>query len=145
MTLYKFGELGKFNEKTFERLKQTAKQATENVANEANTPGTSVAKPQANAGGRLPVDTGNLRGSIRGAIDRMPSGKSTGNTVQEGENSISAAVARWKPETGESIYIGWTANYARRMEYRYGFLRGAVENWDKQVEFAAKQAVLKNP
>ena len=103
------------------RLSAVVRSSVQDVAEIANT-------PQAQ-GGRLPVDTGFLRASIRAALNRTPSG---------GSESVAGALARWSP--GDSITVGWTALYARFMEYRYGFKRGAVELWSRIVERNADEA-----
>lgn len=92
-------------------------------------------------GGRMRVDTGFLRASVNASVGAMPTGisvnpdpKAKGKVKYTGEG-VGAAITRWQP--GETLYIGWTANYARPREYRDGFLRGAVEQWDGTVKSVA--------
>ena len=135
MATYKLGELDKWIKKAKARARAAARMAVENTANEANT--------SRNSGGRLPWDTGFLFRSMGGHIGSMPTGDTMGvKGVEYAEvnDSVSAAAARWDPFSGKAFYVGWTAAYARPMEYRYGFMRGAAENWDMQVERAAKTA-----
>jgi hypothetical protein len=122
-------------EKKFEkRLRAVAKESVQQTANMANE--------DRGSGGRMPVDTGFLRASRAGAVGRMPMGQSKpqGDGPFRVDNSgLSAALLRWNPEKGETFYVGWTANYARFMEYRYGFLRGATELWDQTVAREARR------
>lgn len=124
------------------RLNFVAKDATQRLVNDAQR---TVAK-----GGRLRIDTGFLRASIAAKIGGMPSGESSnphGKRYSESETAagtpIAAALIRWRPAT-ETIFIGWTANYARYREYRDGFMRGAVERWPEFVRRAVNEATRKN-
>lgn len=117
------------------RMAYTAKTATLAVCNEARE---TRAK-----GGKMPVDTGNLRNSMAAAIGQIPSGQTTGNENKTGDE-VAAQIIRWQP--GKTLFFaGFTANYARYMEYRYGFFRGAVMNWGAHVNRAAAEAVSKIP
>ena len=98
-------------------------------------------------GGRMPIVTGFLRASIQAALGRMPEGptKNEGNKTyaigqQVAGAPVSTVLLKWDPNKGEPLFIGWTAVYARAMEARYGYLRGATEKWDITVAKAAKQA-----
>lgn len=62
-------------------------------------------------GGRVPVKTGNLARSVVVSL--------TPPTVKEGpfDGDITSGIAAIKP--GDTIYIGWQANYSRRQNYGY--------------------------
>lgn len=111
-----------------ERLSMAVlQQATQAVINEANTP---VAK-----GGRMRVDTGFLRNSLKANIGSMPSG-----TAEPGDwtdSEVVLTLTRLQP--GQVFYAGWTANYARPREHYDGFLRMATQKWQEQVDAAARQ------
>jgi hypothetical protein len=84
-------------------------------------------------GGRMPVDTSFLRNSAKAQIGSMPSGPST---PAEGmpsapDGQITLTLVRLKP--GESVFLGFTANYAKYMEHRYGFVRMAAQQWQDIV------------
>lgn len=99
-------------------------------------------------GGRVPVKTGNLARSVV-VSDKPP-------TVIENEatGGFSDGIAAIKP--GGTVYIGWTAKYARRLNYGfagadslgrvynasgYGFAEAAAAQWPNIVqEQAAKIA-----
>lgn len=63
-------------------------------------------------GGRVPVKTGNLARSV--VVSNKPPNVITSEAAS---GNLSEGVAAIKP--GEMVYIGWTAAYARRMNYGY--------------------------
>lgn len=116
------------------RIAAVYKQSAQTVAEQANA--------TVNEGGRLRIDTGFLRASQAAQLNSMPSGPTRGEkgaayTSRIG-TSPTAALASWQP--GDTLYIGWTANYARPREYRDGFVRGAAEKWSAIVDSAAARA-----
>lgn len=111
-----------------ERLSMAVlQQATQAVINDANTP---VAK-----GGRMRVDTGFLRNSLKAKIGSMPSGTATAGNWSDTE--VVLTLTRLQP--GQVFYAGWLANYARPREHYDGFLRMAAQKWQDQVDAAARQ------
>ena len=102
-------------------------QATQAVISEANTP---VAK-----GGRMRVDTGFLRNSLKAKIGSMPSGTATAGNWSDSE--VVLTLTRLQP--GQVFYAGWLANYARPREHYDGVLRMAAQKWQDQVDAAARQ------
>lgn len=98
----------------------------------------SIAQTTRYEGGNLPIRRGFLRDSFVSGLN--------GSTSLSGPDSYVLAVA--SAELGDSIIGGWTAKYARRMEYgfvgqdrlgRYynqrgfGFVRGAAMQWQDIV------------
>jgi len=152
-------EVGRFVDKFEKRTEYATKQATQAVIHEAQAPfpGKSggatadFARFSSNkARGRMPVVTGFLRASIRAAVDRMPSGPRSGDKDKDYSGdalsqSVTSALLRWDSNSGDALYVGWSAVYARAMEYRYGFMRGAAENWDKHVREAVRDAIRRWP
>jgi len=108
-------------EKYERRLGAVFRSSVQEMANIASEPRAK--------GGRMPVDTGMLRASIRAALNGTPSGSS---------ETVAVGLAQW--QAGDSIRIGWTVNYAWPMEARYGFARGAAEQWERIVDSKAAQA-----
>lgn len=104
-----------------ERMEAVFKQSAQDVIAQAQTP---VAQ-----GGNMPVDTGFLRNSLVSGLN--------GSTSLTGADSYVLAVAG--ANLGDSIFAGWTANYARYQEYgpngRPGrfFMRAAAQNWQDIV------------
>jgi hypothetical protein len=84
-------------------------------------------------GGNLPVDTSFLRNSAKAQIGSMPSGPSTpaDGMPSAPDGQITLTLVRLKP--GQTIYLGFCANYARYMENRYGFVRLAAQQWQQIV------------
>jgi hypothetical protein len=106
------------------RMQAVLRQSIQDVIEDAQTP---VAK-----GGRMRVDTGFLRNSGQAGIGQMPRGPSV-NTGEapSSEGDVTLTLARLKP--GDTLYFGWTANYARTREHKDGFLRMAVQKWQQIV------------
>lgn len=92
-------------------------------------------------GGRMPIDTSNLQKSMVASLTGMPSGPADGNETKTGDDVI-ATLIRWQPGV-TPFWAGFTANYARAMEAKYGFVRGAAERWDEIVDKAAAEAKAK--
>lgn len=100
-------------------------------------------------GGRMPVDTGFLVNSVLASTNGMPG--SAGQPV---------ALVLLQVQLGGSVYVGWTAAYAMRMEYGFmgqdslgreyaqvgkAFLRGAVQQWTNIVNEATIAARKAHP
>lgn len=96
-------------------------------------------------GGKMKVDTGFLRSTGSGAINAVPRGESEGRKRQPGEigvlpeyatydfkNSLQSLLLQMKPD--DTLYWGWSANYARYRELYDGFLTSACQNWKTYVE-----------
>jgi hypothetical protein len=71
------------------------------------------------SGGLVNVQTGFLRASERASTDEMPSIVQTqpkpGSSYPFDGGQISAVIAG--AQLGQTIYLGWTANYAPHIEY----------------------------
>lgn len=93
-------------------------------------------------GGRMRVKTGFLRNSGRAGKGDLPKGPIRGTKGRSydwertSQAAVMALIAQTRP--GEKIFFGWTANYARFREYQDGFLRGAVEQWQR---YASEEAI----
>lgn len=159
------GEWGRAELDRAEAIFQTAAQT---VANEVREPGPSVAStrsairdglgssgrgknrrqvqgPVARTGsGRMPVDTGNLRRSLMASTAEMPA-------LKEGKEEFSDSGVEMVisgAELGSTVYLGFQAAYALRMEYGfvgqdslgrtynqagYGFVEAAAQRWPQIV------------
>ena len=124
-----------FAAKYQKRMRATMREAVQETVSQAQ---------QVSAeGGRMRVDTGFLRASLGASVGQMPSGVSVNPDKNSDQKEIysydgtdiSMALLGWQP--GETLYVGWTANYARPREARDGFMRGAVEKWDGTVDRVA--------
>lgn len=111
-----------FADRTQEKIEAVVKQSAQEVFTIAQTP-----KAQ---GGRMPVDTGFLRNSLIASLN--------GSTVGGGADAYVLAVAG--AELGDTIFAGWTASYARFMEYGTSktpanfFMLSAAQQWGAIVE-----------
>tara|TARA_R110002049_G_scaffold281333_1_gene460860 strand:+ start:21964 stop:22371 length:408 start_codon:yes stop_codon:yes gene_type:complete len=114
------------------RANAVFKQSVQDVAQHASVP---VAQ-----GGRMRVKTGFLRNSIRGAIGSLPSGPSQRGGVSNNNAVEDVTLVIAGAEIGDTVYVGWTANYARPREYRDGFLASAAQKWPDFVDKNAARA-----
>lgn len=143
-------DLNKFTETYKKRLRATARTASQDMGNEViSTRG---------EGGRLPIDTGFLRASFGYQIGQPPRGPGTpvsGKEYNESVTGLPQAVALAKWDFEQPLFMGFTAVYARRLEFGFNgqdkagrfvsqpplaFVRGAAEKWPQFVESAARRA-----
>lgn len=143
-------QIAAFNRKAEKRIRAASRDAVQMTLAEASRP-----RPI----GRMRVDTGFNRASLQGSLDGMPSGPSENeNNTDYGDSEteglpakqvagepIAITLLRWDPNTGKPFYAGWTSSYAVYREYQDGYLRGAVENWDQNVEKASAEAQRRIP
>src|SRR5690606_4554028 len=110
--------------------------AVQDIAQRSHTP---IAQ-----GGKMPVDTGFLRASQAGSRVGPPHGTGRGErdvsytTLFAGPIELVAMEATLR----SPVWIGWTANYARFMEARYGFMRSEAQNWAHTVDKAIARVAL---
>lgn len=122
------------------RLNFVARDATLRVYHDA-------IKTQAKSG-RLPLKTGFLRASATAKVGSMPSGPSSnpsGRHYAEGDHAgeaVEPMLIRWVP-ADDPFYLGFSASYARWMEYRFQFLAGAAERWQEFVRRAVNESKRK--
>lgn len=137
MATFPLGYLDKWITSVQSRVSTVEKQSAQDVVKLAQVP--------RGKGGNMPVRDGFLRNSGVAALNNLPSGEGTkpkGYSATDGwsEQQVMLTIFRAKP--GDIIYFGWSANYARYMERRYGFMRLAAQKWDRIV--AKNAAKLKN-
>ena len=114
-------QVTKWARKSEARMEAVFKTAVQDMIEDAQTP--------RDKGGRMPIDTGFLRNSGSAAINSIPTGGGFGNT----------AVVISRAKLGDTIYFGWTANYAQYMEAKYAFMRMATQKWGQFVKVAARR------
>lgn len=130
-----------FAEKAKLRQEAVFKESVQALMIEANTP--------EGQGGKMPVDTGNLRSSARASLTGMPDGDS-------GDPALVFAGM----QLGQTVWAGWTAAYALRMEHGFygpdklgreysqpgkGFARSAAQRWEFIVAEAAAKVKKEIP
>lgn len=137
MAKYTFANLGQWVLKTERRIDAVVKDSTQSVVNVMQTP---KAK-----GGRMPVDTGNLRNSLMSSL--------TGGAGQMGPASHIMVAASMKG--GDTATFTYTAEYARRINSGFTgqdslgrtynqsgahFVEGAVDQWPALVRASVEKA-----
>lgn len=111
---------------TQKRMDALIRQSVNDVIDDAQTP--------VNKGGRMRVDTGFLRNSGQISLTGMPQGPVRGEPHQTYDWDAALVQATLAGVTaGQSIFWGWTANYAVFREAKDGFLAGAVQKWQSIV------------
>jgi len=116
------------------RMTALVRSSVNDVIEDAQTP---VAK-----GGNMRVDTGFLRNSGMPSLNGMPSGPSRPESKVPGSYTYSDYAARLviaNYQLGQTIYYGWTANYAKYRNAYDGFLDNAVQKWPQIVERRANE------
>lgn len=120
------------------RIETVFKEAAQDVILEMQEVGPSVANPDSHGGGNMPVDTGALRASLQAALNQ-PSNvvfrPPAGGNIQYDPSPVAMVIASAK--LGDTIYATYSVEYAREMEYRYGFVRLSAQNWQEIVSRAA--------
>ena len=113
---------------TQERAKAVFRESAQRVIAEAQKP--------VSQGGRMRVDTGFLRASGMASLNGLP--PATRDRPEGGAfayNPAAAVLVIASARLGDTIYFGWTANYARHREYGTAsqepdaFMRTAVQQW----------------
>jgi hypothetical protein len=145
MTTYKLADMGKWGEKAKRNTTMVMRSSVQKLATDLMTdvgPGA----------GQVPIDTGNLRNSLMASTASMPS-------VREGEfgdNSGQVTFAIAGANIGDTIWIGWQAVYAARMNYGFTgtdaagrsfnqtgrhFVQAKANKWQSYVDAAAAEFV----
>jgi len=137
MVQYRWSTLDQWTKKTEKRIDAVLKDATQSVV--------AVAQQTKAKGGRMPVDTGNLRNSLQSSI--------AGGASGEGESSHILVAPLM--EGGDVATFTWTAEYARRVNNGFTgadslgrnysqvgahFVEGAVDQWPAIVRASIAKA-----
>jgi len=128
MVKYTFATLDQWTKKSKRRIDAVLKDATQSVI--------AVAQQTKAKGGRMPVDTGNLRNSLQSSV--------AGGAMGEGASSYILAAAGMKG--GDLATFTWTAEYAAAVNNgnrgRPGahFVEGAVDQWPAIVRASIAKA-----
>jgi len=141
---------GSFSADVSKWVRQSEQRLEAVFRDSAQTLSEEVKKPRA-AGGNMPVDTGFLRASMQASNTEMPKidkevTPEENATYPENSEQVELLIAGSK--LGQTIYLGFTAAYARRLEYGfkgkdklgreynqegYGFVRLAAQKWQRIV------------
>lgn len=126
-------QVGAWTAKTEKRLKAVRNTAAQKVAEEVKKP--------VGAGGHMRVKTGYLRASLLASTSQMPSINPNGvplpgRSYTGGDSEISLVIAG--ADLDDTIYLGFTASYARPREYHDGFTRLTAMRWKQIVAESAR-------
>jgi len=128
MVQYTWATLDQWTKKTEKRIDAVLKDATQSVV--------AVAQQTKAKGGRMPVDTGNLRNSLQSSV--------AGGAMGEGASSYILVAGNMKG--GDLATFTWTAEYAAAVNNgnrgRPGahFVEGAVDQWPAIVRASIAKA-----
>ena len=128
MARYTFATLDQWTKKTEKRIDAVLKDATQTTI--------AIAQQTKAKGGRMPVDTGNLRNSLQSSV--------AGGASGEGKESYIMVAAGMKG--GDLATFTWTAEYAAAVNNgnrgRPGahFVEGAVDQWPAIVRASIAKA-----
>ncbi|MEN0652381.1 MULTISPECIES: hypothetical protein [Hyphobacterium] len=120
------------------------KTSVQRLAERANLDGPSVGRgASAGKGGRMPRVTGFLKNTMRAEIGSLPVGPKQNAEKKvfdddEWSRGVSLVIDQMKP--GDVIYVGWSAVYARKMELKYAFMKGAAMEWQGIVNDVVAEA-----
>lgn len=121
------------------RMTAVFRESVHEVGDEANT--------TVHEGGKLPIDTGFLRSSYAVSLNGMPMGlgepPSRAQRYSPDEADVDLVINQ--AELGDTIYGGWTANYAQVQEERNGFQRSAAQRWPQIVNAVVARVKARIP
>lgn len=130
--------------KSKRRMEAVAIGSAQDVAKGVTTP---VAK-----GGNMRVDTGFLRASLMASTTQMPSINPYARPASDAppgsyaptEDDVALVIAGWSAGR-ETLFLGFTASYARPREYKDGFVRLEAQRWQETVNRNALKAIRAFP
>lgn len=102
-------QVGAWAAKTKQRQTAVFRSSAQRVANEV--------RQTVNEGGALPIKTGNLRRSLLASTTAMPSTAAAKTEFGDKSGEIQLTIAG--AEIGQTVYLGFQANYARRLNYGF--------------------------
>ena len=125
------------------RMEATFRGSAQDLAEEVTRP---VAK-----GGHMRVKTGFLRSSMLASTTAMPtirqgnrpSSSAPDNSFSPNEGQITITIANAK--LSQTIFFGFTADYAAIREYYDGFVRLPAQNWQSIVNRNSSKAIRAFP
>ena len=129
-------DVGKWARKSEARMTAVFRESAQKVAEEVKRPRSE--------GGHMRVDTGFLRSSLMASTSQMPSINPAARPAEDAapnsypENAnVTLVIAG--ADIGQTIYLGFTASYARHREYQDGFVRLSAQRWKQIVEQSARE------
>ena len=131
MVQYRWSTLDQWTKKTERRIDAVLKDATQTVISVAQTPKSK--------GGRLPVDTGNLRNSLQSSVagGAMGEGASSYILAAAGMNGGDLATFTWG---NDDVPYAAAVNNGNRGRPGAHFVEGAVDQWPAIVRASIAKA-----
>lgn len=138
-------DIAKFRDKARKRSTAIFRESAQRLAHKVNT--------SIDNGGRTPVDTGFMVASFTGSTSGVPRGPGSGRSRKAGEAGLlyrgpvgqPVELAILSAQLGQSVWMGWSANYSVFMEERYGFFRAGSQNWQNIVNEVTVEAKRRIP
>lgn len=124
MVTFKASQMRGWSERAKRNVGLVVRQSIQDVSRLAQTP---KAK-----GGRMPVDTGFLRNSYMAGLN--------GSTSLSGPVAYEAVIAGMK--MGDTFTAGWTAPYARRMEFGFVGTDSLGRTYNQPGNFFMENALM---
>lgn len=127
-------DVGAWARKSEARMTAVFRQSAQEVAEQVKR-----TRPE---GGHMRVDTGFLRASLMASTSQMPSIDPTARPPDDAApNSFAptptVTLVIAGADIGQTIYLGFTASYARPREYQDGFVRLTAQRWKRIVADSA--------
>jgi len=131
MTKYTFATLDQWTKKTEKRIDAVMKDATQSVV--------AVAQQTKAKGGRMPVDTGNLRNSLQSSIAGGASGEGKESYIMVAGNMKGGDLATFTWGNDDVPYAR-PVNNGNRGRPGAHFVEGAVDQWPAIVRASIVKA-----
>ena len=131
MTKYTFATLDQWTKKTERRIDAVLKDATQSVI--------AVAQTSKGHGGRMPVDTGNLRNSLQSSVAGGASGEGKESYIMVAGNMKGGDVATFTWGNSDVPYAA-AVNNGNRGRPGAHFVEGAVDQWPAIVRASIRKA-----
>ena len=131
MVRYTFAQLDQWTRKTERRIDAVLKDATQSVV--------AVAQQTKAKGGRMPVDTGNLRNSLQSSIAGGASGEGKESYIMVAGNMKGGDLATFTWGNDDVPYAA-AVNNGRNGRPGAHFVEGAVDQWPSIVRASIRKA-----
>ena len=131
MVQYRWSTLDQWTKKTEKRIDAVLKDATQSVV--------AVAQVSRDEGGRMPVDTGNLRNSLQSSIAGGASGEGKESYIMVAGNMKGGDLATFTWGNDDVPYAAAVNNGAQGRPGAH-FVEGAVDQWPAIVRASIAKA-----
>jgi len=124
--------MGKWSEKAKRNTTMVMRSSVQKLA-------TDVMSDVGSGAGQTPIDTGNLRNSLMASTAAMPSVKDG----EFGDNSGQITLAIAGAEIGDTIWLGFQAAYAARLNYGFTGTDSARRSFNQSGRFFVEAKATK--